>query len=72
MNPEITEAIDEITDGARRVTLALRRPHGAKAKVLSEVVAWCEEQFGQVISTNKADECWKAYNAFRKKAGNRA
>jgi hypothetical protein len=68
MNPEITEAIDEITEGARRVTLALRRPHGEKAKVLADAVAWCEEQFGQIISANKADECWKAFRRFRKRA----
>jgi hypothetical protein len=64
---DVSESIDAITAGKRLVSLELKRPHGAKAKVLADAVTWCEAQFGRIITASKVDECWKAYRRFQKR-----
>ena len=68
MNPEITEGIDDITKHAgrkRAVSIPLKRPYGAKAKLIAEVIAACREKYGLTITPSKAAECWKEYKRFQ-------
>lgn len=69
---DITESIDEITGGARRVTLPILRPYGAKEEIITKAVTWCQEQFGRPISRSKAVECWKQFKRFQRSPGYRA
>jgi hypothetical protein len=69
---DISESIDDITDGKRGVSIPLKRPYGAKAGVLEGAIAWCQQEYGQIITTSKATECWKEYKRFQKWASNAA
>jgi hypothetical protein len=68
MNPEITESIDDIVRAAgrqRAVSIPLKRPYGAKVKVIAVAIAWCQEKYGQTITESKALECWKEWKRFQ-------
>lgn len=66
MNPDITESIDDITAGKRAVSIPLKRPYGARAKILADVVEHCRVEYGRIISPSKAAECWKQFKKFQK------
>lgn len=70
MNEDITESIDEIICG-RRVSIPVFRPYGVKAEIVSKVVGWCKDEYEQIITPSKANECWKEYRRFQKWAKNK-
>lgn len=71
MNPEITEGIDDITGGSRFTSIPLKRPYGVKEEIIAAAIAWCGDEYGQIISESKAAECWKKYKRFQKQAKDR-
>lgn len=71
MPEEITEDIDELTGGMRFVSIPLKRPYGMKGKILAAAIEWCRVEYGQIITTSKATECWKKYSSFQKWAKNK-
>jgi hypothetical protein len=68
MPEQITEDIDHLTGGDRVVSIPLKRPYGAKAKVIAAAIKWCKAEYGQTITVSKATECWKAYKRFQRRA----
>jgi hypothetical protein len=56
---DITESIDEITGGVRVMSIPRKRAYGAKSEVIKAAIAWCLDEYGQIITSSKAVECWK-------------
>jgi hypothetical protein len=58
---DISDSIDEITDGRRHTSIPITRPYGSRTALLQAVVAWCFETYGLQISTSQARESWKKF-----------
>lgn len=63
---DISESIDEITGGARRVSIPIKRPYGAKPKIIAEVIAYVNERFDVTVSASQVSESWKEWSKFKK------
>ena len=61
---DISDSIDEITEGRRVASIPIKRPYGNKTELLQAVVAWCSETYGLQISTSQARESWKKFRRF--------
>jgi hypothetical protein len=75
MPEDITDDVDFYTgstpDASRRaMSLPVKRQYGAKAEIAKAAIAWCQDEYGQIITTSKAVECWKKYKRFQKWAEN--
>jgi hypothetical protein len=51
----------------RLVTLKRKRAYDVRPDIEKAVVAWCQAEFGHVISASKAVECWKEYKRFQRR-----
>src|SRR5262245_60810403 len=58
---DISESIDEITEGRRYRSIPKTRPYGSRTELLQPIVAWCFETYGLRISTSQARESWKKF-----------
>jgi hypothetical protein len=63
---DIAEDIDDITGGVRRVSIPLKRPHGAKREIIAGVSAWIKLSYGRSVSASQISESWKRWNKFKK------
>ncbi|MCK1304713.1 MULTISPECIES: hypothetical protein [unclassified Bradyrhizobium] len=69
---DISEDIDDITEGARRVTIPIKRPYGAKPQIIADVIAYVAETYGIRISAGQVSESWKEWSKFKKSPEYRA
>jgi hypothetical protein len=58
---DISDSIDEITEGKRYRSIPKTRPYGSKTELLQAVVAWWFKVHGLRISTSQARESWKKF-----------
>jgi hypothetical protein len=62
---DVRGSIDDIVgDRGRRVTVQIKRPYGARPRLIEEVAAWVLEQFGRSVSQSQVKESWKEWVRF--------
>jgi hypothetical protein len=62
---DIAEDIDDITGGARRVSIPVTRPYGAKDEMVSDIIAELDNTYGLKVSTSQVIESWKEWSKFQ-------
>jgi hypothetical protein len=63
---DIKEDIDDITGGARRVTIPIKRPYGSRASIIAEVITFVGQTYGVHVSVSQVTESWKHWNKLKK------
>jgi hypothetical protein len=62
---DVRESIDDLVGHkGRRVTVGIKRPHGARPQLIRDVVAWVAEQHKRSVSESQVRESWKVFSAF--------
>lgn len=62
--------ISEILSYTDVTPIRIKRPYGARAKVLDAAIEWCIARYGKTITQRRAQACWDAFSATEKRLQN--